>query len=153
MFPHNVFFKEIIQTELHNFSVTYSRELKISSEVKRKKSPMVFLQTCQTLFFRFYKAELRAIFLLKRSEILTWYRCLYHKTEHHKCQQLASLLAASEKQPNSWRLNKSPTAQVDPYRSGLKRIQGPCREICSTPVTPFIILLWLVTYTNGSEKS
>lgn len=106
---------------------------------------MIFLRTCQSLFLQFYKAELGAVFLLKRSEILTWYRCLYHKTEHHKCQQLASLLAASEKQPNSWRLNKSPTAQVDPSRSGLKRIQRPCREICSTSVTPFIMLLWLVT--------
>lgn len=116
------------------------------------KSPMVFLQSRQTLFLQFHKRELRAVFLFKRSEILTWYRCLYHKTDRHKCQQLASLLEASEKQPNSWRLNKSPTAQVDPSRSGLKHIRGPSRGICSTPVTPFIMLLWLAIYTNGSEK-
>jgi len=116
------------------------------------KSPMVFLHSCQTLFLQFHKRKLRAFFLFKNPEILTQYRCLYHKTDRYKCQQLASLLAASEKQPNSWRLSKSPTAQVDPSRSGLKHIRGRYRGICSPPVTPFIMLLWLATYTNGSEK-
>lgn len=116
------------------------------------KSPEVFLQSCQTVFLQCQR-ELRAVFLFKRSEILTQYRCLYQKTDRHNCQQLASLLAASEKQPNSWRLNKFPTAQVDPSRSGLKHIRGPCRGICSNaPATPFIMRLWLATYTNGSEK-
>lgn len=116
------------------------------------KSPMVFLQSCQTLFLQFHKRKLRVVFLFKRSEILTRYRCLYHKPDRYKCQQLASLLVASEKQPNSWRLNKSPTARVDPSRSGLKHACGPCRGIRSAPVRPFIIFLWLATYTNGSEK-
>lgn len=102
------------------------------------KSPMVFRLSCQTLLLQFHKRELRAVFLWKRAEMLPWYRCLYHNRERLQCQQLASLLAASEKQPNSWRLNKSPTAQVHPSRAGLKHIRGPCRGSCSAPVTPFI---------------
>lgn len=153
MLPHDDCFKEIIQMKVHNFSLIYSGELKISNELKCWSHPSYSFRAVKHCSSSFIKTELRAVFLFKRSEILTWwYRCLCYKTDCHKCQQLASLLAASEKQPNSWRLNKSPAAQVDPSRSGLKHICGPCRGICSAPVTPFIMLLWLATYTNGSEK-